>query len=150
MATITPKEKDGKIIAFKFRTCVGRDENGKQVSRATTWQVPENLSMVRLEKAAQRAAADWEKQARAEYEKDLYDPVPAPDVKGPAETGNPRHHPCGQLHFPRRGGDIRGPRPQRCDPPRQAVYESPRPARPLPPRSAAQLCHSAFGERGGH
>lgn len=74
MATITPKEKDGKIIAFKFRTCVGRDENGKQVSRATTWQVPENLSMVRLEKAAQRAAADWEKQARAEYEKDLYDP----------------------------------------------------------------------------
>lgn len=74
MATITPKEKDGKIVAFKFRTCVGRDENGKQVSRATTWQVPENLSMVRLEKTAQRAAADWEKQARAEYEKDLYDP----------------------------------------------------------------------------
>ncbi len=30
--------------------------------------------MVRLEKAVQRAAADWEKQARAEYEKDLYDP----------------------------------------------------------------------------
>ena len=30
--------------------------------------------IVRLEKAAQRAAADWEKQARAEYEKDLYDP----------------------------------------------------------------------------
>ena len=28
MATITPKEKDGKIIAFKFRTCVGRDKNG--------------------------------------------------------------------------------------------------------------------------
>lgn len=74
MATITPKEKDGKIIAYKFRACVGRDENGRQVSRATTWQVPENLSMVRLEKAAQRAAADWEKQARAEYEKDLYDP----------------------------------------------------------------------------
>ena len=74
MATITPKEKDGKIIAYKFRACVGRDENGRQVSRATTWQVPENLSIVRLEKAAQRAAADWEKQARAEYEKDLYDP----------------------------------------------------------------------------
>ena len=74
MATITPKEKDGKIIAYKFRACVGRDENGRQVSRATTWQVHENLSMVRLEKAAQRAAADWEKQARAEYEKDLYDP----------------------------------------------------------------------------
>ena len=36
MATITPKEKDGKIIAYKFRTCVGRDENGRQVSRATT------------------------------------------------------------------------------------------------------------------
>ena len=74
MATITPKEKDGKIIAYKFRACVGRDENGKQVSRATTWKIPENLSMTRLTSAAQRAAADWEKQARAEYEKDLYDP----------------------------------------------------------------------------
>ena len=74
MATITPKEKDGKIGAYKFRTCVGRDENGKQVSRATTWKRPENLSMTRLTSAAQRAAADWEKQARAEYEKDLYDP----------------------------------------------------------------------------
>ena len=74
MATITPKEKDGKVIAYKFRACVGRDENGRQVCRATTWKVPENLSMVRLEKAVQRAAADWEKQARAEYEKDLCDP----------------------------------------------------------------------------
>lgn len=74
MATITPKEKDGKIIAYKFRTCVGRDENGRQVSRATTWKIPENLSMTRLTSAAQRAAADWEKQARAEYEKDLCDP----------------------------------------------------------------------------
>ncbi len=44
MAAITPKEKDGKIIAYKFRVCVGRDENGRQVSRATTRQVPENLS----------------------------------------------------------------------------------------------------------
>ena len=52
MATITPKEKDGKIIAYKFRTCVGRDENGRQVSRATTWKRPENLSMTRLTSAA--------------------------------------------------------------------------------------------------
>ena len=74
MATITPKEKDGKIIAYKFRACVGRDENGKQVCRATTWEIPENLSITRLEKAAQRAAAEWEKQARSEYEKDLNDP----------------------------------------------------------------------------
>ena len=34
MATITPKEKDGKIIAYKFRACVGRDENGRQ----TQWE----------------------------------------------------------------------------------------------------------------
>ena len=74
MATITPKEKNGKIIAYKFRACVGRDENGKQVSRATTWEIPEHRSIARLEKAAQRAAAEWEKQARAEYEKDLNDP----------------------------------------------------------------------------
>ena len=35
---------------------------------------PKTSLMVRLEKAVQRAAADWEKQARAEYKKDLYDP----------------------------------------------------------------------------
>ena len=86
MATITPKEKDGKIIAYKFRACVGRDENGKQVSRATTWKIPENLSMTRLTSAAQRAAADWEKQARSEYEKDLYDPerIKAREVDRPS------------------------------------------------------------------
>ena len=41
--------------------------------------------MTRLTSAAQRAAADWEKQARAEYEKDLYDPerVKAREVDRP-------------------------------------------------------------------
>lgn len=69
-----PTEKDGKVISYKFRTCVGRDENGKQAVRCTTWKVPGGLSKARIEKAAQKAAADWEKQARVEYENDLKDP----------------------------------------------------------------------------
>ena len=50
-----------------------RGENGRQICRAMTWKVPENLSKVRQGKAVQRAAADWE-EARAAYEKNLYDP----------------------------------------------------------------------------
>lgn len=44
MATITEKKKDGKVVAFKFFHCTGRDEKGKQHFRTTTWKPPENLS----------------------------------------------------------------------------------------------------------
>ncbi len=43
MASIIPKEKDGKIISYKFKACVGRDDCGKQVFRCTTWKVPAHL-----------------------------------------------------------------------------------------------------------
>ena len=55
-------------LTVKPRREIGRGENGRQ-----TWKVPENLSKVRPGKAVQRAAADWE-EARAAYEKNLYDP----------------------------------------------------------------------------
>ena len=74
MAAITSKKKDGKIISYKFRACVGRDEAGKQIFRCTTWKVPTELSPAKAEKAANRAAELWEKAVRAEYAKDLEDP----------------------------------------------------------------------------
>ena len=74
MATINPKTKDGKIISYKLKAYMGRDESGKQIFRCTTWQVPEDLSPSKAERAAQRAAEAWEREAKAEYLKDMEDP----------------------------------------------------------------------------
>jgi hypothetical protein len=59
MASIIPKTKDGKIISYKFKACVGRDDCGKQVFRCTTWKVPAGLVPSKAVKAAEKAAA-WQ------------------------------------------------------------------------------------------
>lgn len=74
MAAITPNKKNGKTISYRFRACVGRDESGKQIFRSTTWSVPDGLTPSKAEKAAQKASDLWEREARAEYEKDRKDP----------------------------------------------------------------------------
>ena len=71
MASIIPNSKDGKIVSYKFKSCVGRDDCGKQVFRCTTWKVPGGLAPSKAIKAAEKAAAAWEQEAKAEYEKDL-------------------------------------------------------------------------------
>lgn len=74
MASITQNKKDGKIISYKFKVCVGRDEFGKQIWRCTTWKAPDGTMPSRAEKAAQKAAAEWERQVKEEYKKDLQNP----------------------------------------------------------------------------
>lgn len=74
MASIIQNKKDGKVISYKFQTCVGRDEFGKQIWRCTTWKAPDALIPSRAEKAAQKAATDWEKQVKDEYKKDVLNP----------------------------------------------------------------------------
>ena len=74
MASITQNKKDGKVISYKFKACVGRDEFSKQIFRCFTWKVPEGLIPSRAEKAAQKAAAEWEQKAKDEYKKDLQNP----------------------------------------------------------------------------
>ena len=71
MASITQNKKDGKVISYKFKACIGRDEFGKQIFRCTTWKAPDGLSAARIEKVAQKAAAEWEKQAKEEFKKGL-------------------------------------------------------------------------------
>ena len=73
MASIIPNFKDGKIISYKFKACVGRDDCGKQVVRCTTWKVPVGLVPSKAVRAAEKAAAAWEQDAREEYKKDLQD-----------------------------------------------------------------------------
>ena len=58
MASIIPKTKDGKIISYKFKACVGRDDCGKQVFRCMTWKVPVGLGPAKAEKAAEKLELD--------------------------------------------------------------------------------------------
>ena len=74
MATIIENKKGGKIVSYKFRTYLGKDEFGKQVMRYTTWKPSEKLTPSKYQKAAEKAAAEWEKTVRQEYEKDLENP----------------------------------------------------------------------------
>lgn len=67
MATIYEKTKDKKIISYKFRTCLGRDENGKQIFKCTTWTPPPDLTNTKSRKAAKAAADAWENKVKQEY-----------------------------------------------------------------------------------
>lgn len=73
MATITPNRKDGKISSYRFRSCVGRDEEGKQIFRSMTWYVPEGVTPSKAERLANKAVELWEQEVRLEYQKDLQD-----------------------------------------------------------------------------
>lgn len=74
MANITPNFKNGKIVSYRFRACVGRDESGKQVLRSVTWKIPDDLTPSKAERAAKKDAERWEKEVKDEYEKDLQNP----------------------------------------------------------------------------
>ena len=46
MASIMPKySKEGSIIAYRFRVCLGRETSGKQKTVSKTVPVPEGLSL---------------------------------------------------------------------------------------------------------
>ena len=56
MATIQEKIKGKKIVSFKIKACVGRDEKGKQVFRCKTWYPPEGLTNGKARKEVQKVA----------------------------------------------------------------------------------------------
>lgn len=66
MASIYPTRKSGKVVSYKFKACLGRDEQQKQVTRCTTWTPPAGLTPAKEQKAAERAAALWEEELKAE------------------------------------------------------------------------------------
>ncbi len=74
MATIIPNARGGKIVSYKFRAFLGRDETGKQITRYSTWPVPEDMSPTKGRRAAEKAAELWEKQAQFEYAQDVQNP----------------------------------------------------------------------------
>lgn len=66
MATIKEKRVNGKIFSYKFTCYLGRDAQGKQIRRCTTWQAPEGMTPSKAKKAAEREAAAWEADLRRE------------------------------------------------------------------------------------
>ena len=68
MASVQEKIKGGKIVSYKFRACLGRDENGKQIFKSTTWYPPSDLTNARSRKAAVIAAEEWEQQIKSGIE----------------------------------------------------------------------------------
>lgn len=75
MASIIQNKNGNKIISYKFKVCVDRDPSGKQIFRTTTWKAPENLTPSRAEKAAQKAAREWEHQIKKEYKQGIQNQI---------------------------------------------------------------------------
>ena len=61
MASIYPNKKNGKIVSFKFKAYLGRDENGKQVFKCTTWIPDKTMSEGKLTALAEKEATIWER-----------------------------------------------------------------------------------------
>lgn len=68
MATVYPNYKEGKIISFKLKAFLGRDENGKQIFKCKTWIPDKKATESKLTQLAQKQAIIWEQQAIEEYE----------------------------------------------------------------------------------
>ena len=67
MAYIQEKIKGKKIVSFKFKACVGREADGKQVFKCMTWYPPDELTPAKARKEADRVAARWEDEVRLAY-----------------------------------------------------------------------------------
>ena len=64
MAYVQEKLKGKKIVSFKFKACVGRDGNGKQIFKCTTWYPPAELTPAKARKEAQKVVSICEDEVR--------------------------------------------------------------------------------------
>ena len=64
MASVYKNVKKGKVVSYKLRAFLGKDEKGKQVFKCKTWIVPEGMSERKAEKEAIREAENFEKECR--------------------------------------------------------------------------------------
>ena len=83
MSTISERKKDGKVVAFKFLACLGRDADGKRICKGTTWRPPEGLSYVKARKLAEAEAFKWEQELRGETACGEYSAKPPAPCEAP-------------------------------------------------------------------
>ena len=69
MASIKEEGTRGKRLSYKFRVCLGRDESGRQISKAMRWNPPEGMTPAKARKEAQRVAAVWEAEEKEAFER---------------------------------------------------------------------------------
>ena len=70
MATILEKKnKAGAVTSYKFMTCLGRDEQYRQIWRTKTVKRPEGLTPARERKEIERQANEWERAQREDYQR---------------------------------------------------------------------------------
>ena len=70
MANIqTRRDKDGNVISYRFRACVGRDDAYKQIWRTCTIPRPEGLTPKKEANEVKRLADAWEQEQIAEYKR---------------------------------------------------------------------------------
>lgn len=67
MAAIQEKVKGGKIVSFRFRAYLGKDEIGRKLFDSMTWYPEDEMTKAKSRKAAAAAAALWEKEAKTAY-----------------------------------------------------------------------------------
>ena len=69
MASIKEEGTRSKRLSYKIRVCLGRDENGRQISKAMRWNPPEDMTPAKAKKEAQRVAAVWEAEQKEAFER---------------------------------------------------------------------------------
>ena len=84
MAYIQEKVKGKKIVSFKIKACLGRDANGKQLFKCTTWYPPADLTPAKARKEAQKVAGVWEEEVRQNYIKEQEARAVAGEFPAPA------------------------------------------------------------------
>ena len=68
MASIRENRKSGKVVSYRFTSCLGKDENGKQIRKYTTWKIPKGVSPSKAKRMAEKEAEKWEQELKAEQE----------------------------------------------------------------------------------
>ena len=76
MANIRENKKNGKTVSYRFIVCLGKDTQGKQIRKYSTWTPPEGMTPSKARKAAERAADAWEDEIRTTSQI-------APDIETP-------------------------------------------------------------------
>ena len=69
MASIKEEGTRSKRLSYKIRVCLGRDENGRQISKAMRRNPPEDMTPAKARKEAQRVAAVWEAEQKEAFER---------------------------------------------------------------------------------
>ena len=60
MASVYPNRKNGTIVSFKFKACLGRNADGKQIFKCCTWIPEKQIPESKLLSLADKEAAIWE------------------------------------------------------------------------------------------